>query len=101
MRYLQLELFPPDWQEPKTTLETVTEWSFDVFDKLFEQWFAVISEGISLFEDLTQWLTSALKTLPLPETKSFKRWLSQFEKLYSQLKEQQEPLAISWNNVIK
>lgn len=95
-RYIQLELFPPSQEEPVTRLDTLTKWSFDVFDKLYDQWFETISEAIALFSNLTHhWLTPALETLPIFESKRVQKWLGQLEKVYFLLKEQWFQLAFS------
>lgn len=74
----------------------MTKWSFDVFDKLYDQWFKTISEAIALFNNLTyHWLIPGLETLPIFKSKRVKKWLGQFDKLYSLLKEQWFQIAFS------
>lgn len=94
-RYIQLELFPFSQDKPQTRLDNLKKWSFDVFDKLFDEWLPLINGGIELFDNLTHWLVSALETPILLETEPVDKWLGQFQTLYWFLKEQWFQIAFS------
>jgi 3'-phosphoadenosine 5'-phosphosulfate sulfotransferase (PAPS reductase)/FAD synthetase len=86
-RYIQLELFPPSQEEPQTRLDNLINWSFEVFDKLFDRWIETIDGAIALFNDLTSWLTDDLDIFFIRYGEPLLGYLlAWFDKFYQKLK---------------